>query len=268
MKSSTSWLALTAATFLAGCNTVERQAGYDLSSNGGFVGHYADEVMPANNKEMELYRATFVFTLLSKTGADTLQDPDEIVNFDNYMHLVKADLDRAQNHLLSPDCKTALTNADGADCRQLFEADLPRLELHMMRLASLALPQKTFQSVISDFVTGSYLNGALGLARVAGTILYTGHDDAATVRTNVELMQLIDGASNTGAPYDFAKTASAISDAKPDPWAYRAMYNQVLSSCHDLQSHVPEIYSTKIRCDFKYQTTFVKNPPYYGVDTH
>jgi hypothetical protein len=238
-----------------GCSTLKAGLAYDVHADGGLVGHYADKAFPAPTKALQLYRATVVFALLSRAGSVGLKDPTEIYAFSQYQRVVDVDLHVLKGHLASGVNCDALAD-DGGDCIQLFEADLPYLEEHMLRLAALALPGGRLKGVMDDLSGGAWLSAAGRFGGLVKALAAAGHGDAAVWRTNEELLALAQGcaASGPAAAHTCLEAAKAGRTFAPQvtDGVFRALYNIAQRACLDLQARMPATAPDRVVCRLSY----------------
>ncbi|MGH6985210.1 MAG: hypothetical protein ACRED9_00010 [Caulobacteraceae bacterium] len=259
-------LALTLALGGTGCaglnHSIKSTINNDLAARGGAASGPADRVMPVTNKRGELFRAVVVFDLITRAASSSLSGQQEIVAFNEYMHSVDDDISVLHNHENSENCDEALSTVSNSalDCKQYFESDLPQLEGGIFKLAALSLPQAQFETIEKDIVTGSYLKGALALAKVAGVMLSVAHADAATIRSLEEVMEL--PAKGETSPEPFTSAAKPfLSGAIPD-WAFRSVYGEIRASCHDLKDRLNSGTpgASNVTCDFAWDSQLSSGP--------
>jgi hypothetical protein len=240
-----------------GCAALRTGADYDAHADGGLVGHYADKVFPAPSKTLQLYRATVIFALLSRAGSAALKDPQDIHGFAQDQRAVDIDLHVLKAHLASgADCD-ALAE-EGADCVQLFEADLPYLEDHMAKLAALALPGGRLKGVMADLRGGAWLRAASGFGALSRTLAQAGHGGAAVWRSNEEMLALAQGCAAPGPAAAHACIGAARAEGSFDPkitdGVFRALYDIAQRACLDLKARMPAGAPDAVSCRLSYDT--------------
>jgi hypothetical protein len=238
-----------------GCSALKAGVGYDLHADGGIVGHYADKLLPAPSKALQLYRATVVFALLARAGSVGLKEPTEIYAFSQYLRVVDIDLHVLKGHLASGVNCDALAD-ETADCIQLFEADLPYLEEHMLKLAALALPDGRAKGVVADLSGGAWLSAASRFGGLVKALAAAGHGGAAVWRTNEELLALAQGCEASGpaaarACLDAAKAGGGLAPKVSDG-VFRSLYNIAQRACLDLQARMPAGAPDHVACRLSY----------------
>jgi hypothetical protein len=221
--------ALAAAVTLSGC-----AANYNVS--GGWLGEIGDRTLPGASKELQLYRATAAFAILSSAGARVASDPDQVLGTIRFMTAVRNDLTGLAGHIWAPDpgvqCGLRLRPNSTNECldsRVTFEADLPVLEGNLYKLAVVALPVKALEQVWGKLIVQDWLGVIADLLKPAEQLLGAAHHSAATYRAEREILATIvwlkmeDDAFDPkdtvqGAHSVLAKLEKAGS---PDPDAYR-----------------------------------------------
>jgi hypothetical protein len=234
-----------AALGLSGCNTIKTE----ISSNGGLVGSIADRALPAPTKDMQLYRATLAFAIISRAGATSLRDPQEIKAFETYMYLVDDDLKILRKHIESGvDCNAL--KPDTYYCVQMFEAALPKFEEHILKLAAIGLPSDDFKNVIDDVRGGNFSSAAGSIIKMAGSTARAAHGGASVYRSSQEVMTLVAECSPPnaapGVPSAFkcihgTEKTKTFNDLKTKfavgkvSGPYVTLYNVVQEACFDMQ---------------------------------
>jgi hypothetical protein len=255
------------ALSLSGCNTIQSE----ISSNGGLVGSVADRALPAPTKDMQLYRATLAFAIISRAGATGLRDQEEIKAFETYMYLVDDDLKILRKHIDSGvDCNAL--ESKKYYCVQMFEAALPKFEEHLLKLAAIGLPSDDFKNVVDDVMGGNFYSAAGSIIKMAGSTARAAHGGASVYRSSQEVLALVaDCASNKAAPgvpsafkcvhgtektqtFNDLKTKFVVGKVSGP---YITLYNVIEEACLDMQGRTVQpdksgVFDYGISCNFSF----------------
>lgn len=253
IKFAVASLALLSAFPLTSCATL---VDAELHHPGGVGGYYADRGFPAPSKRLQIYRATVAFALIARTGAQTLTETDEVLSFQRYLELIDRDIRRLDAHLAGGNC----TSDNTGYCEQLFESDLPELEMHLLKAASLSLPTSQARGVWSSLSDGAYLSAVSAILKAAATGAAAAHADAALYRSQLEILAQAFDAPDTlmRTPRTASRYIAMVSPAarsarfeRNGQAALATMYKTVQDSCKILQRRAGT--DDALRCRFSYR---------------
>ncbi|MGO1074529.1 hypothetical protein [Inquilinus sp. CA228] len=178
-------LIMICATIVAGCGSFKKIQDAELRSSGGIVGKTADNIFPAKDKSVQLYRASIAMALIAAAGSKTVASVDDSYELTRAIAGTSAQINDMRGLIFEyHDCYSM--NTICKEYPQQFEGRIPDLENRLYRQALAALPRDQFGDLKDDIISQSYISFAINLAKATGTTLLAAHQMAATERSVLE----------------------------------------------------------------------------------
>jgi hypothetical protein len=269
-------MALAACTATSGCSTLKSAWDADRTSNGGLIGHYADSVIPASSADMELYRATLVFAMVTQAADISLTNSYDISSFNTYMKGESEALLRAAGSLKSHCSDIDYTKIEyPTTCDAIFESKTIYIEQRMIPLIKAAFPSKEAEKIISDIEGQNWVASIFDVFEFSKTLLVDVHAGDSAMRSGYvilakqqELSDKVNGADDLNVP---SQIPNSILDQRSlklkfdqnfsvEDWDLQALYAIIQNACVDMQGKVAS-NAQKPDCSFSYVPIVDKAAP-------
>lgn len=179
---------------LPGCESIKQE----LNHSGGAVGHHMDEILPAQTKNMQVYRAAFAMALLAQAGTRTVKSSDGAADYVYALSRLANNI-RSLNVFLKESCQgTAGQNYTKSGNNDIFikcnlkgfysefESMIPELEEYTYKFALSVVPRSKIIESGGDFLKQDYIAIGAALIGDGGQVLDIFHTTAAAYRAGKE----------------------------------------------------------------------------------